>query len=258
MANGRISVSWTNFIADLLGSGTPIFSQDEIIRQQDLARDRTFTVCSAKFRKAVVAVKYFNFTAPADIHSDSLPDNARDNLIDASNLIRLMSNGVLRRCPSVATLEGTFFEADDTRSIRPAVIMRLACVQHPTLSRLLEGPQTPWTQRSLMSNVLDGLYALHSVRACHGDVKPENVLIYSSSANPRLPYQARLSGYGQAWSERTKRRDIHSAALLMDHILGSQRSTVEGRDHVCLPWIDVNRSFVLTKHRTNSTGRSPP
>jgi serine/threonine protein kinase len=237
----------TSFIADLLSSGAPIIRYEDVRRTRDLATGNTFTVCSGLYRDKVVAIKYFNFTAPRDIFSvvslEVAGEILRENLANASHEIRIMTNNILRRCPNIATLEGVFFETEDPAWIRPALVMELAYDAAPTLTDLLRMPQSPLVKRSLVNNIFDGLYALHSVKICHGDVKPDNILIFSSSNDPRIPYQARVSDFGFAfvngqtprgsgttgwcapechresseplWREKAYGRDVFSAALVM-------------------------------------------
>jgi serine/threonine protein kinase len=194
-----LSMSLTDFVADLLSSGSPIICHEDITRTQELATGHTFTVYSGLFKDRVIAVKYFNFIAPQDMFSsvsmEIEAETLRENLANASHEIRIMTNNVLRRCPSIATLEGVFFETEDSAWIRPALIMERAHNAAPALPDLLRVPQAPIVKCSLVNNVLDGLYALHSVRICHGDIKPDNVLIFCSSSNRLIPYQARISDF---------------------------------------------------------------
>lgn len=246
-AVGSPVTNLTDFIADLLSSGAPIIRYEDVQRTRDLATGNTFTVCCGLYRNKVIAIKYFNFTAPRDMFSvvsmEVAGEILTENLANASHEIRIMTNNLLRRCPNIATLEGVFFETEDPAWIRPALVMELAYDAASTLTDLLRMPQTPLAKRSLVNNIFDGLYALHSVKICHGDVKPDNVLIFSSSDDPRIPYQARVSDFGFAfvngqvprgsgtegwcapechcesseplWREKAYGRDVFSAALVM-------------------------------------------
>jgi serine/threonine protein kinase len=247
------ALNLTRFVADLLASGAPIIPNEDVQCQKHLATGNTFTVYSGYFKSKLVAVKYFNFTAPHDIFSTTslevVGETVRENLTNASHEIRIMTNNILRRCPSIATLEGVFFETDDPAWIRPAIVMELAYESAPTLTDLLQQPLTPLEQRSLVNNVFDGLYALHSIKMCHGDVKPDNVLIFLSSRHPYISYEARISDFGFAFAhgqiprgtgtdgwnapechsdqseplyrEKANGRDVFSAALLMEAVFNS-------------------------------------
>lgn len=200
-----------------------------------------------------MAVKYFNFVAPSDVFSTAslevIGETLRENLANASHEIRIMTNNILRRCPSIATLEGVCFEVDDPAWIRPTIVMELAYDVAPTLTDLLQKALCPLTKRSIVNNILDGLYALHSIKMCHGDIKPDNILIFRSSDNPDIPYQARISDFGFAfvhgqkprgtgtdgWNapechvneseplsrEKANGRDIFSAGLIMSAVFNS-------------------------------------
>ena len=251
--SGSSSMNLTNFIADLLSSGVTIIREEDVQRTKNLATGNTFTVCRGLYRHKVVAIKYFNFTAPQDMFSSLSLEVAgevlRENLANASHEIRIMTNNILRRCPNIATLEGVFFETEDPAWIRPGLVMELAYDVAPTLTELLRIPQTPLVKRSIVNNLFDGLYALHSVKICHGDVKPDNVLIFSTNLDPRIPYQARISDFGFAfvsgqtprgsgtegwcapecyhesseplWREKAFGRDVYSAALVMRTIFSA-------------------------------------
>lgn len=235
------------FIADLLASGAPLIQSNDVQRTRELANGNTFTVYSGSHRGKVVALKYFNFVAPQDIFSslsmEIAAETLRENLANASHEIRIMTNNILRRCPSIATLEGVFFDYEDPSWIRPALVMELAYETAPTLTDLLQTPLTPLVKRSLINNVFDGLYAFHSVKICHGDVKPDNVLVFLNDQDRQIPFQARISDFGFAflsgheprgsgtegwcapecydeeskplWRERAYGRDVFSAALVM-------------------------------------------
>ena len=244
----------TSVIADLLSSGTPIIPCEDIRRTRDLATGNTFTVCSGLHRDKLVAIKYFNFTAPLSVVSiEVASETLKENFANASHEIRIMTNNVLRRCPNIATLEGVFFETEDPAWIRPALVMELANDATPTLTDLLRTPHSPLVKRSLINNLFDGLYALHSVKVCHGDIKPDNVLIFSSTNDPRIPYQARVSDFGFAfisgqasrgtgtegwcapecysesseplWREKAYGRNIFSAALVMRTVFNAPSTT---------------------------------
>ena len=201
-AGSRVT-NLTHFIADLLSSGAPIIRNEDVRRTRDLATGSTFTVCSGLYKNRVVAIKYFNFTAPQNMFSvismEVAYEDLSKNLDNASHEIRIMTNNILRRCPNIATLEGIFFETEDPAWIRPALVMELAYDAAPTLTELMQRAHSPLTMRYLVNNIFDGLYALHSVKICHGDLKPDNVLIFSSNDNPSIPYQARISDFGFAF-----------------------------------------------------------
>jgi serine/threonine protein kinase len=253
MDSDRPALNLTGFVADLLASGAPIISNEDVVRHNHLATGNTFTVYKGTLYDQVVAIKRFNFAAPSELSSSTsievVGERLRENLADASHEIRIMTNGILQRCPNIATLEGIYFETDDAAWIRPAIVMELAYDMAPTLTELLKQPLSPLTKRSIVNNIFDGLYALHSIKVCHGDIKPDNILIFPVDGNAGILYQARISDFGFAfvhgqiprgtgtdgWNapecyheqseplerEKANGRDVFSAALIMKAVFNS-------------------------------------
>lgn len=62
--------------------------------------------------------------------------------------------------------------------------------------RLL-GSQPQDVRHQLLLDVVSGLEALHRLHIVHGDVKPDNILIYKDSAgNEKVPLCAKISDFG--------------------------------------------------------------
>ena len=253
------NINLASFIADLIAAGASIIT-GRVEPKQELASGNTFTVYRGLYRNRIIAIKYFNFKTPLGPYSLEIAgESLQENLVNASHEIRVMTNGILRRCPNIATLEGVFFETEDPAWIRPAIVVELAYDKAPTLTALLETPLAPIVKRSLVTNTFDALYALHSVKMCHGDVKPDNILIYSSHAHPDIPFQARVSDFGfsfvggqkprgsgtEGWNapecnsesdellvrERAYGRDIYSSALVMRAVFSAASTSPTNNEY---------------------------
>lgn len=104
-----------------------------------------------------------------------------------------MSDDYIKRHENIAKLLGVSWHSQES-SIYPITIMELAHDEHPTLKELLMLQTPVKTRLELLRDVLEGLSALHEVAVVHGDIKPENVLIFKSSVPIGL--SGRLSDFG--------------------------------------------------------------
>jgi len=107
--------------------------------------------------------------------------------------LRVLTDDYIRRHENVANLLGVSWHPSGT-SICPILIMELACEEHPTLKELLVRPSPVSTRLELLRDVLEGLSAVHHIAVVHGDIKPENILIFKSPS--AIGFSARLSDFG--------------------------------------------------------------
>jgi serine/threonine protein kinase len=158
--------------------------------------------------------------------------------------------------------------------IRPVLVVELAWEEHPDLASFMKFcSQSPGSAvvedvLSLVSDVADGLAALHSFGVVHGDLKPQNILLFldpdKAVAGPERKHKfpalvAKIGDFGfsgtisteedvhggtQFWnapeclpscpdaemrSYATKQtRDIYSYALILVHLVTNGGSPFEG------------------------------
>ncbi|KAK2808067.1 hypothetical protein FQN50_004985 [Emmonsiellopsis sp. PD_5] len=87
--------------------------------------------------------------------------------------------------------------------------MELACPEHPTLRELIKGREIDVpTRMSLLRDVFEGIEALHDLDLVHGNLKPENVLVFRSSDAKLI---AKLSDFGPPLADsRTSKADLEA------------------------------------------------
>jgi serine/threonine protein kinase len=108
--------------------------------------------------------------------------------------LRVLTHEFIKRHENIANLLGVSWQANGD-NISPILIMELACEEHPTLKELLALDTPLKTRLELARDVLEGLSALHQIDVVHGDIKPENILIFKSSLST-IGMSARLSDFG--------------------------------------------------------------
>lgn len=107
--------------------------------------------------------------------------------------LRVLTDEFIKRHENIANLLGVSWHPRGD-SICPILIMELACEEHPTLKEYLALSTPIKTRLELVRDVLEGLSALHHIAVVHGDIKPENILIFKSSS--AIGISARLSDFG--------------------------------------------------------------
>jgi len=202
-------ISLATFVADVFLTGVPII-KDQVIRQELLGTGNTFTVYAGVYKERRIAIKYFNFEVPIGDYSIEIAEESlRNQLEDAAHEIRIMAYPLLQTCPNVTQLIGVFFELNDPVWVRPALVVDLADEIIPRLAdRLSQGHLTPLLARYLVANMFDGIWALHSMKICHGDIKPDNVLLFPSTKDDNIPFIAKISDFGLAFISGNRPRGI--------------------------------------------------
>jgi serine/threonine protein kinase len=127
----------------------------------------------------VVAIKQPNasFTRESAELEDDLQHEALTRIIQE---LRVLAHPRLRAHPNLPHILGVFFrEEERPHGIRPCVIFDLA-VSDLKKYLVARQPQDipPRDRVRLCSNVADGICSLHACGLVHGDIKPENVLLF--------------------------------------------------------------------------------
>ncbi|KAK2772528.1 hypothetical protein FQN52_004907 [Onygenales sp. PD_12] len=200
------------FVSETLDNGLRIFDENDFEKVKFLGSGRTMSVYAGqwKSRSKNVALKYVN------LHSmNSAPVAARDPesqtiLRSAALELRVLRHERIRSHPNIVDILGvSWFRLSPTTGdceIYPILIMELACPEHPTLRELITGREVDGpTKMSLLRDVFEGIEALHDLDVVHGDLKPENVLVFRSSDAKLI---AKLSDFGFSRADsRTNRAD---------------------------------------------------
>ncbi|KAF1850712.1 uncharacterized protein K460DRAFT_20358 [Cucurbitaria berberidis CBS 394.84] len=113
--------------------------------------------------------------------------------------MRILAHEPLRSHRNIVQLLGFSWEKQRDELDRRWPILIMETADCGSLKDFLEladiSIQTPTLRISLASDIASGLEALHRCRVVHGDIKPENVLIYQLSHDT---FQAKISDFGSA------------------------------------------------------------
>ncbi|KAF2730357.1 hypothetical protein EJ04DRAFT_390945, partial [Polyplosphaeria fusca] len=129
--------------------------------------------------------------------------------------LEVLSLGLLRH-RNIVRLKGWGYDYEDRYTPIPILFMEAAIA---SLSEILleeknrEGNfsthvKTPWhAQYHLALDVAAGLEAIHDYNIIHGDVKPDNVLVFRHD-HPNIPFVGKLSDFGVCIDMRSPEQEI--------------------------------------------------
>ncbi|UPK89199.1 hypothetical protein LCI18_000134 [Fusarium solani-melongenae] len=161
--------------------------------------------CVERFGDLSPAIKKYN--APILRGSSDLPqftDEWMDQLAVMSLELRVLSDHLLRSHPNIVRLLDSQNSGDNKSSedkfFKPILILEEAHLDYPTLGRFYahskaQGYEIPTGVKvALWTGIGDVLSAVHIVGVVHGDIKPDNILLFEDPSNGRLT--AKLSDFG--------------------------------------------------------------
>lgn len=166
-------------------------SEVEIVNDHEpLGSGTSFTVFKGllKREKKLVAVKRLNNerllgTSMIEIQKEK----NRGMLLDATLELRTLMHPWFRSHPNIVNLIAVFWENFDKTdtgtesSVFPVLVVELADEAIPTLYCAIRNNSTAFSQTDrflFLEDVAEGLTISHSSRLIHGDIKPENVLMF--------------------------------------------------------------------------------
>ncbi|KAI8930876.1 hypothetical protein NX059_011893 [Plenodomus lindquistii] len=135
--------------------------------------------------------------------------------------ILALTNPSLRRHRNIARLWGWAY--GDVFQSTLGLVMELAQSNLLELLRHNEGALSPSVKYQICRDVASGLDAVHDCLLIHGDLKPENVLIFQSGSGR---YTAKLADFGLTINEDEESPDLHA----MGGTAGWQAPEVENGD----------------------------
>ena len=116
--------------------------------------------------------------------------------------LQIMSHKSLSTHPNIVRLLGiSFANGPNISDPSPRLVVEAAHLEYPDLSRLLnrsnagDVPISITVARNLIADVADGIEVLHNYTVVHGDVKPDNVLIFPRQ-DEAVPFLAKLCDFG--------------------------------------------------------------
>ncbi|EPS40760.1 hypothetical protein H072_5357 [Dactylellina haptotyla CBS 200.50] len=194
---------FTRFIGTVANSDIEIIEPGEIDETNGryLGEGAVIRTSEARWRGKAVAVKRLRVTAPGPEVSDSVHQKQIDSQIETiCQEISLMSYFPLRTHRNIVDLFAISWEEIHTSvalEFRPIMVVELADKVYPTLDMLIEAEIIPTYDISqkafLISDILAAISFVHEHVILHGDIKPENILLFSDGL-PRLT--AKLSDFG--------------------------------------------------------------
>jgi serine/threonine protein kinase len=165
-----------------VSSYVPVIRKDEILEGNTiLGKGGAATVFSGTWRGRLVALKRFN------IH---MPSNSTALLTDDPKLLRrvteaktemiTMSSQYLQSQGNICRLLAIYFSAtaeDPKSGLEPVLVMEQAdmslsnCIENEIFNSLVD-------RVSILRDLANGICAFHDVGLVHGDLKPENCLVF--------------------------------------------------------------------------------
>jgi serine/threonine protein kinase len=180
---GPLAMSMTDLVYNAFMYDTPVCDYADIRFSKVIGFGACMVVYEGTFKSRSVALKQLRSIAPRNAGKDNLL--TRLPTIDLE--LRVTSDTFLKSQENIVELIGFSWTLDDTGGLRPILIMELACPDHPTLKDLIDKVNVTNFQikGSMISDII------------HGDLKPENVLIFShdSPGFSRHPV-AKVSDFG--------------------------------------------------------------
>ncbi|EFQ96951.1 serine/threonine protein kinase [Nannizzia gypsea CBS 118893] len=188
-----------DFFEECQDVGARVISESDFEKGAFVGSGATMQVYEGRWKSQhkKVALKYFKAQLQSrHDETEAQSDNHR-RLIEACMLeLRVLTNMHIKSHENIANLLGVSWH-QTSNSINPILVMELACPSHPTLKEVITTSMASAAniRLELFRDVLEGISALHKMTIIHGDVKPENILVFDSTASA-IGFSARISDFG--------------------------------------------------------------
>lgn len=241
---GQPFLDYNSFLSYVAACRVDTVPNTELVRLERLGFGATRTVfrgtCPSRWNDKEVAIKRLNLEIPRTM-SDVLmnAEELYQQLAEASLELRVLSNSLLRFHPNIVDLLAVSWEevqdepSDNgdrntsllSMSIRPLLIVELAYQQYPTLDEYVAFARSnnetisADMKVSLLSDVADALSAVHSCGVVHGDIKPQNILIFR---NQDGSITAKLSDFGGCYASEEGNQIKSQAGTTVNGLAGTE------------------------------------
>ncbi|KAE8442496.1 hypothetical protein EG329_003277 [Mollisiaceae sp. DMI_Dod_QoI] len=212
-------VDYPSFLTYIDNYEVKTVSYKEIKRGKRLGSGAVMTVYDgtvpSEWGHTKVALKVLNVELPFTASASPLAASKLRRYMAAAALeLRVLSDVTLSQHPNIIKLLGVSWETLSSKgfgsenvvsSIRPLLIVELAVPAYPTLTEFVdhhdqhEQEISVATKLSLLSDVADAISVLHSCGIIHGDIKPQNVLLFRHISKDGLV--AKLSDFGGCYAQ---------------------------------------------------------
>ncbi|KAF8155512.1 hypothetical protein B0H34DRAFT_713608 [Crassisporium funariophilum] len=197
------------FLELCVDRGIPILEESEFSRDRILGAGATMSVYDARWNSKAqqVALKFLNATPPAGASSALQHDAGVMRILrSAAFELQVMTHYNIRSHHNVVNILAVSWEQVrrfmDGIDIYPILVVELADKQYPTLHELILGKVALGQKLEILRDIVEGMNVLHEHFVVHGDLKPQNILMFRS-----LPgnYTAKISDFG--FSTETSRQN---------------------------------------------------
>lgn len=205
---GPVIDSLTTFVIQLQETDLTVCTPDDLVDMnggEAIGHGTTMTVfkCHWKSKNRAVAVKKINLGIPLgtsvlDVHEEEYRGLLKSLLLE----VRVMNHPWFRAHPNFVDLFGVSWDQtpgdNEISSHRPSLVVELADQTTPTLKDFVVRQKDNLVETDfqlvfdLLTDVAEGMTMLHAAKIVHGDLKPENVLLFPA---PRR-LVAKLSDFG--------------------------------------------------------------
>ncbi|KAF3196750.1 hypothetical protein TWF192_005373 [Orbilia oligospora] len=227
MNNDGASTLGVIFTAQRLGVPILDFTDIDDLSENPIGSGASAQVYSGKLKGRLVAVKYF-LSDPGTLKRRkgkaplrggenktkiSVPKKyssyAQQQMNSVIEEMTMMAHAGMQPQPNIAELLGigireieptpqgdnALFDSEAS-NVQIALFMELADTTTPTLAHWIEGgfvaPENVGAKALILSDIINGILTLHERHITHGDIKPENILIFSTLERP----VAKVSDFG--------------------------------------------------------------
>jgi serine/threonine protein kinase len=134
---------------------------------------------------------------------ESVLEPRSNGLKSLLNELRIRTHPPIRNHPNIAKFKGVAWDFEDVEATKPRPLLLEELAPQRSLERFWSDydfvRMTFQSKMEFCLDIADGLAALHGCRVVHGDVKPENILIF-----PRIGHHdafiAKLTDFGHSVS----------------------------------------------------------
>lgn len=184
----RSSFDYVHFVKFIAVRSIPVIKHEDLDfsvgESKSVGSGAATQVCMATVKTDLVAVKQIRNRSSNAGDEDKIPGagNGEKWLNDMYFELQIMSHQPLCEHPNIVQLKGISFD-DKSNLLYPLLILEPACEQHPDLTRLIQSSsdKLPADQAAdIIGDIADGISVLHVYGVIHGDIKPDNILIFAS------------------------------------------------------------------------------
>jgi serine/threonine protein kinase len=206
-SSSSYSFDYLHFVQFLGVRNIQIINYDELEFEtgagEQVGKGFAMQVSLACWKGELVAVKAARTGDMRERKSPSRPWTTEKWLNDLYFELQIMSHRPLCEHPNIVQLLGISFSNNQDGQLYPALVVEPACREFADLTRFVLSHSEdiePDLAAHLISDIADGISVLHVYGVVHGDVKPDNVLIFLTGDGPHY-LTAKICDFGFCGSQ---------------------------------------------------------